>query len=362
MGNALLHAAVHNGHMEIVNKLLENGASVNDACARYPPPLQLAAQTGDPEMIGLLLRNGAGKDALNSAGYSALYSAAQFGHLAATQALLDAGTDVGVRCGEMGDFAQHIAAEKGHGDVLKALIEHGANVDAACNVQNTALHVSAQHGRVKMIGVLVEAGANLHARDDTGRTPLHDAVNERQQGAELALLKHGAEVNAKTDRGDSPLHFAACNAGRGGAARKVDVLLRWGADEMLANEDGETPADIIGEGFDGWNSLPEDVEGVRQLLANAPADRAWRRRGYLAMCRAHPDRMQLADINQPAAGMTPRKRSRIKLMAAASSWSGGGSGHGATDERRPCGSWAAVVTRVLGLEEAGLFRAIVGYL
>lgn len=35
-----------------------------------------------------------------------------------------------------------------------------------------------------------------------------------------------------------------------------------------------------------------DVKYVRQLLTSAPADRAWRRPGYLVLCRAHPDRMQ----------------------------------------------------------------------
>ena len=38
--------------------------------------------------------------------------------------------------------------------------------------------------------------------------------------------------------------------------------------------------------------VPEDVGRVRELLVNAPADRAWRRRGYLVLCRARPDRLR----------------------------------------------------------------------
>lgn len=37
--------------------------------------------------------------------------------------------------------------------------------------------------------------------------------------------------------------------------------------------------------------LAEDVERVHELLVNAPAVRAWRRRGYPVLCRAHPDRV-----------------------------------------------------------------------
>lgn len=36
-----------------------------------------------------------------------------------------------------------------------------------------------------------------------------------------------------------------------------------------------------------------DVARVKRLLANAPADRSWRRRGYLTMCRAFRNRLQL---------------------------------------------------------------------
>lgn len=35
------------------------------------------------------------------------------------------------------------------------------------------------------------------------------------------------------------------------------------------------------------DSLAEDVERVRKLLSNAPADRAWRPRGSLVLCRAY---------------------------------------------------------------------------
>lgn len=41
--------------------------------------------------------------------------------------------------------------------------------------------------------------------------------------------------------------------------------------------------------------MAEGVDRVRQLLANAPADRAWRRWGYLVLCRARPDVLRRAN-------------------------------------------------------------------
>ncbi len=69
----------------------------------------------------------------------------------------------------------------------------------------------------------------------------------------------------------------------------VDFLLRSGANETILDSDGKTAADIVGEGV--YEMVRWDVERVRKLLANAPADRAWRRRGCLVLCRAHPDRL-----------------------------------------------------------------------
>lgn len=192
---------------------------------------------------------------------------------------------------------------------------HDCSENALLHQLNTALH----YGRVGTIDVLVDAGATVESRDQDGRTPLHDDADQLHQGAMLALLKPGADVNAKTNRGDTPLHNAACNAGMQGTAHVVDVLLRWGAGESMVDEDGETPADVVGYFVEEQDRLPEDVEKVRKLVTNAPADRAWRRRGYVIMCRAHPNKLQLKHIAQPDAGVRPKRlktRSRAKVLRA----------------------------------------------
>ena len=63
----------------------------------------------------------------------------------------------------------------------------------------------------------------------------------------------------------------------------MDSLLRAGADETIVDDEGRTVAEVIGRGSEEEDSLPQDAELVLELLANAPADRAWRRRGYLVL-------------------------------------------------------------------------------
>ena len=139
----------------------------------------------------------------------------------------------------------------------------------------------------------------------------------------------------------------------------VDALLRAGADETIVDSHGFKASDLVGLEVAEEERLAEDFERVSELLANAPADRAWRRRGYLVLCRAHPHRVQhhsQASSDTDHSGTARRTRSRAKLARA-----GGVAGGSRVDE--PTGvDWRVAVAKVLLLHEEGVFRTIVGYL
>lgn len=65
--------------------------------------------------------------------------------------------------------------------------------------------------------------------------------------------------------------------------------------------------------------LPTMCQRVRTLLAAAPSDRAWRRRGYLVICRAHQSRVResraTSDIRD-ADRAVQRTRGRGKVAGA----------------------------------------------
>ena len=105
-------------------------------------------------------------------------------------------------------------------------------------------------------------------------------------------MKHGANVNAQNREFETPLMSAAKEAGTHGVAEVVNSLLRVDSDETIVGMFRNKAVDVVGMSIEEDNRLAEDIDRVRELLANAPADRAWRRRGYLVLCRAHPDRVQ----------------------------------------------------------------------
>ena len=86
---------------------------------------------------------------------------------------------------------------------------------------------------------------------------------------------------------------------------------------------------------------------MRQLLANAPADRAWRRRGYLALCRAYPDRVR----RKQARNVTDHAdRARTEASGCH------GDFEGCDVDETNTGAWATVVAKVVRLQEEDTFE------
>ncbi|CAN0415818.1 unnamed protein product, partial [Ectocarpus fasciculatus] len=214
-------------------------------------PLHLAASEGQVLCISELLLGGADKDIVDRFGRTPLFRAAENNRLGAVEKLLAAGANHGIR--DNSNFSPvEFAAGEGRADVLKALLDKDSSkVDATDDAGWAALHIAANvNGPVRDNGdavrVLLGAGAdvNLKATNDWCYTPLHVAANRRiaSDGTIRALLEGGANILARARREHTPLHVACKRSSVTG----VDLLLRWGADENLTNNVGDTPSDVIG--------------------------------------------------------------------------------------------------------------------
>ncbi|CAM9535317.1 unnamed protein product, partial [Hapterophycus canaliculatus] len=202
-----------------------------------------------------------------------------------TRAFLAAGADVNLRCGR-GMSALDWSSVGGHVETVTVLIEHGAEVNAADASGWTALHFGAAAGKAEVVRLLCSSGADVDKADGSGSTPLLEATRGGHAAAARALLGAGADGSLRSAQDETPLHLAVINAGKRGSAEVVDLLLRRGADEKAMSSNGQTAMDMIGAGEieDEDVLAEEDVERVRLLLSHAPADRAWRRHGFLVMC------------------------------------------------------------------------------
>ncbi|CAN0409324.1 unnamed protein product, partial [Ectocarpus fasciculatus] len=274
-----LHRAAEAGHHGVVGILLLKGANIDATNDLQETPLHLAASKGHTLCISELLLGGAAKDMVDYEGQTPLFKAAENNHLEAVAELLAAGANSGIRANNRYSPLE-IAAYSGHATIVKAFLDKDSSAVHATDQHGyTALHCCApQYFEGKPVGdngdavrVLLEAGADVNAKTTdyaSCKTPLHIAVNRRiaSIGTILALLEGGANVNSRDGYEQTPLHVA-CSLS---SAAAVELLLRWGADEKLTDENGDTPEHTIGAMHHHGNNNEEievDNQRIRHMLA-----------------------------------------------------------------------------------------------
>ncbi|CAM9770409.1 unnamed protein product [Scytosiphon promiscuus] len=301
--STLLDAAIHRGQERLAQELVMSGANVNARSRFAFTALHGAASSGQEGVVSALLLRGADKDAVTDQGFSALMCAARRGHLDVAKTLLAAGADFNLRSAKKAGHGPYtfsaldLAAQEDHVPIMHALLQGGVDADACDESGGTALYVAAGSGKVASIDALIEAGANLESKCSAGKTPLEGAASCGEPDALLALLRHGATLSVRNGLGMTPLH-SACHHQPGGLLSVVDLLLRWNADETTLDDYGEKPSDLLERVRDDRGCSEDEIERVRVLLARAPADRAWRRRGWLVMLRARGLKAQDFSSNQ----------------------------------------------------------------
>jgi hypothetical protein len=104
-------------------------------------PLLMASSAGKPEIIDLLLANGANPNTVDPSGTSPLILAAFGGHTETVVSLLKAGADVNARTSD-GTTALIEAARKRHADIVELLLMNDANPDSKDANERTALDLT----------------------------------------------------------------------------------------------------------------------------------------------------------------------------------------------------------------------------
>mmetsp|Transcript_19410 Transcript_19410/g.23211 ORF Transcript_19410/g.23211 Transcript_19410/m.23211 type:complete len:251 (-) Transcript_19410:80-832(-) len=178
--------------------------------------------------------------------------------------------------GPLGELLE--ACEEGHDQqlptILNQLLETGVSVNTLGGEGDTALHLACLYGHQKCVEILLANGASPKITDKEGSTPLHDASAGGYVeivSKLLALLDGSAEwINKADDEGDTPLH----NAARGEHAEVCEALMSAGADLMVVNSTGHTPARLPEKGTALHKTLTEawkaKLKAEREAQPEAP--------------------------------------------------------------------------------------------
>ncbi len=335
-GATPLSLAATNGNAAMIEKLLKAGEDANAVVSETGDTvLMLAARTGKPDAVAMLLNHGADVNKTNATGQTALMWAASQRNSAAVQVMIEHRADLSIKTHAApppkpmdtifsapfpvgGMTALLFAARQNDLKSASLLIGAGADVKESAQDGTSPILVAILNGHYALANFLLEKGADPNAVDGKGRAALYAAVDmrnlewstrpappERDTMTELDLIKsliaHGANPNARLAK-KIPLRGQPSFDGRWAnmigatpfwrAAQSDDVtvmrlLVEKGADPLLATTDHTTPL-MVAAGV-GWSdgqshgSQSEAPEALRLCLESGGDVNAANDVGYTAL-------------------------------------------------------------------------------
>uniref|UniRef100_UPI00398F2B13 protein TANC1 isoform X2 n=2 Tax=Pristiophorus japonicus TaxID=55135 RepID=UPI00398F2B13 len=260
----------HLGHQEMVNLLLEFGASVDHISESGITPFSHAAAAGHLNILTLLCKKGAKVDYTDKNGQCALVHAALRGHHEVIEYLLKADWTLttqyqhSFRKGQALQQAMVAAASMGHTDVVKNL--HDLDSEHRIEINNfdtlwgeTALTAAAGRGKLEVCELLLQQGAVVSHPNRRGIAPVFCAARQGHWQIADLLFQHGADVNTTDKQGRTPLMVASCE----GHVSTVEFLLSKGASISSVDKEGLTPL--------SWSCLKGQKPVVQTLVERGAA-------------------------------------------------------------------------------------------
>lgn len=219
-GMTALNYAAYGSHLDTVRYLLIEGADRHDLDELGRSPLFCAHESGNKDIVSLLIKECVSLNGVNSEGFSSLQLAARSGNLEVVRKLL--------RFMEDGDrevlpfnlvleskSPLHFAAEHGHNDVVQLLLDRLPCDSKDSNGRTSSYAYQRVHALRKI---------DVNAKDSNGRTPLSYAAAGGHVDV-VAILMGQSELdpNVVDTESKSPMIYAAQN-GHGSVVMLLAVL------------------------------------------------------------------------------------------------------------------------------------------
>ena len=224
-GRTAVHVAVKQGHIELVEKLMEYRTDImDDKDKNGHDPLALAAWLGSVKMVDMLLEFPHKIHGIDVRGRTALHLAVESGVPEVVDLLLGKSAADPFAISFTGNTPLHFAASLGYTDIMASLIESMDDVNEKNNKGNTALHLAASANHTITVTTLIHSNhsCDIDARNLREETALHCAVDKGNIAVVELLLVAGASLTATEKRGKRALDLAV----RNGLVTVVDLVIK----------------------------------------------------------------------------------------------------------------------------------------
>lgn len=210
-------------------------ANVNLPDLRGRTFLMYAAAEGNPEIVELLLNEGANVAARSNDEGTALIYAISLQRVAVVHMLIKHGADINVVA--RGLSAIQLAVHVMNMDIVKMLISSGVNLNHYTQFQ-PALHRAVMQQNTELVNLLLHAGADMYAFNKWGISAVGLAIFKGYTKILGLFLNKGLNLALAVDTlGNSPLHIAATFT----HGDMFGLLVTRGANMFAVNNRGLTP-------------------------------------------------------------------------------------------------------------------------
>lgn len=250
--NGDLLRAVDQGDFTKVKDSLNKGADIN-AQSNQGTPLSLASFNGHIEIVEFLIEKGADINMRVEKGGQTPLIAAIVGREEIAKLLVEKGADVNVK-DNAGWSPLTWASATNRAEIAKLLIDKGAPINEKNNQGQTSLMFASKWGYIEIVELLIDKKVEINMQMDDGWTALMDAIDSDQIEIAKLLIEKGADVNLKsksraleTQEGKS-VQFggwtALMVAAFKGHTEIAKLLIEKGADLNAKDEHGQTPLTV----------------------------------------------------------------------------------------------------------------------
>ncbi|CBI35185.3 unnamed protein product, partial [Vitis vinifera] len=211
-----LHVAVRNGHLEVVNRLVQENPKLLDLVNNHKEsPLYLAVERGFFKIADELLKGNSSECSCEGTkGMTALHAAVIRTHKDIMEVLFEMKKDVIKKADEFGWTPLHYAAHLGHLKATEKLLKYDKSVAGLLDVEHScALHIAAKEGHTNVMEQIITCLPDVYDLiDNKGRTILHVAAQYGNARVVKYILKKPnleSIINEPDKEGNTPLHLAA---------------------------------------------------------------------------------------------------------------------------------------------------------
>ncbi|CAI8045066.1 Kinase D-interacting substrate of 220 kDa [Geodia barretti] len=203
--------ASQNGHVEVVDKLLQHGATVDLKEKNGWSSLMAASQEGHVEVVDKLLQHGATVDLQDKGDNTALTHACRGNDFTTVSILLSAGAHPNV-CNKAGQTPLLLAVRKNNMAIVRELVNARVDVDHMYQNGLSSLMLCCVEGNSEMANLLLEAQADTDLQQSsTGYTALMFACKGGHLDTVIGHMEHGANSAIKNQEGMTASDVASVN-------------------------------------------------------------------------------------------------------------------------------------------------------